>query len=46
MKFTLVLDHRENSELSDDLAKDIARTAYKSEASQRRRIYIEFMHGG
>ena len=45
MKFILVLDHKDNFELSGDQARDTAQTIYKNRISQMRRISTEFMHG-
>ena len=38
MKFILVLDHKENCELFDDLARDTVLIAYKNEDGQMRKI--------
>ncbi len=46
MKSTLVLDHKENYELSGDRVSDTVLTVYRNEVNQMRRIYVEFMHGG
>jgi hypothetical protein len=46
MKFILVLDLKENSELFDDRAKDTVPIAYRNEVNQMKRIYVEFTHGG
>jgi len=43
-KFILILDHRENYELSDDQMRDTVLTVYRNKVNQMRRIYIKFMH--
>ena len=43
MKFILILGLKEDSELSDNQAKDTALTVYKNKISQMRRIYVKFM---
>ena len=45
MKFILILNHKENSELSDDQTRDTVLTVYRNEINQMRRIYVEFTHG-
>jgi len=43
MKFILVLDLKENFELSEDRARDTVLIVFKNEISRMRRIYVEFM---
>jgi len=45
MKFILVLDLKENFELSEDQARDIVLIVFKNKVSRMRRIYVEFMLG-
>ena len=44
MKFILILNLGESSELFNDHAKDTVLTIYRKEISQIRRVYIELMH--
>jgi len=44
MKFILILNYKDDSELSDDWVRDTAQTVYKNKINQMRRISTEFMH--